>query len=122
SLKEISQLEIEFDQVGFFDRNELIIWLGIKKNPHLVNLARKLDQQMGKLGFSVESRMFSPHVTIGRGKRLEDKEKNEVKDFIDNATTILPSQFSVSYISLMQSVLTTNGPIYSEIERFDITN
>lgn len=114
----IRPFELVFEKVGFFAREQLIIWLGAKNHSSLLALIKNLDRQMAKLGFKKEKREFTPHITVGRGKRLDVVILKKIKHKIVSTEFILPKPFRVSEITLIESTLTSKGPIYTPINKF----
>ena len=43
-----------------------VVWAGMEGAEPLLEIARKLDSNLAKLGFEPEKRKFSPHVTVAR--------------------------------------------------------
>lgn len=117
----IEPFELVFEKLGFFDREQLIIWLGAKANPQLSLLIERLDKEMEKLGFAKERRLFTPHITIGRGKHLEQKVLQRIEQVMNTEQFVLPEAFTVSAIHLMNSTLTSKGPIYTELTKFALS-
>ncbi len=122
SLQEISQkteiLKIDFSEIGFFDREQLIVWLGIRAGQSLLKLAEKIDGKMAKLGFPLEKRSYFPHVTLGRGKHLSSRVKQEIKNNLIKKKYPLPKSFFCDEICLINSTLTIYGARYSQFARF----
>jgi len=118
-LKEYEPINIVIKGTGSFPNEDYIkvIWLGIKENPILIDLAKKLDEEFKKLGFKKEKN-YSPHLTIGRMK--SPKNKKEVKDKIATFKNIEIGKMNINKISLKKSELTPNGPIYSNIKTFSL--
>lgn len=120
SVEGIEKFELVFTEVGYFEREQLIIWLGLKQNDTLKMLVGRLEAEMAKLGFPKEKRIFTPHITVGRGKRLEIGVKKELKEKITNEKFILPKTFSVSEVVLMNSLLGSSGPRYNKVSSFSL--
>lgn len=118
SIKGIKPFELVFDKVGYFAREQLIIWLGAKADTQLSLLIERLDKEIEKLGFKKERREFTPHLTVGRGKRLDRVILKKIKHEIVSGEFILPKTFTVSGVVLMESLLTPKGPIYKPLEKF----
>jgi 2'-5' RNA ligase len=76
-----------------------------------------LDKEFARLGFD-EDRKFSTHLTIGRMKSA--KNKNKVKQVIEEFENIEIGEMEVSRISLKKSTLTPAGPIYDDIRIFEL--
>jgi 2'-5' RNA ligase len=59
-------------RVGWFPR---VFWVGVEGGEPLAALARATEQAVAGLGVPVETRVYSPHLTLGRVKdkvRIED--------------------------------------------------
>lgn len=93
----IPELHLSFDHVGRFKRDGGDIWwIGLAPNNALFDLQKDLVGKLRYEGFSIESRSFSPHITLARRVVLnEEPEKDR----------ILKTPFStdVNKISLMLS-------------------
>jgi 2'-5' RNA ligase len=68
--------------------------------------------------FKLENR-FIGHITIARVRSLSDK-----KSFLQliNATTVNEESFMVKDFYLKESILTTEGPIYKDIDRYKLSS
>jgi len=116
----VKPFELSFDKVGYFAREQLIIWLGVSTPVQLKFLIKRLDKEMDEIGFSKEKREFMPHITVGRGKHLDEQIMEKIKYEISAIKFTPLKPFSVSAITLMQSVLTPRGPIYTPVNKFAI--
>lgn len=109
---------IFLDTIGAFPSLKFprVIWVGLKENLQLKNLHFALNKNLLENGFSLESREFSPHITLGRARvRIENfyqiLEKINIKK-IENT-----SFFASSFV-LYESKLSRTGPLYFEIASF----
>lgn len=59
-------MALTFDRVGNFQRNGGIWWIGLSENPELLKLQEKLRGLLTAAGFKLETRRFSPHITLAR--------------------------------------------------------
>jgi RNA 2',3'-cyclic 3'-phosphodiesterase len=71
SLSEIRSNEsvtLDFRGLGFFpnERRPRVFWIGMEASPNLALLAEVIDREMHKLGYALENRPFSPHLTLAR--------------------------------------------------------
>ena len=59
---------IEFRGLGFFPnaKRPRVFWAGIHGPATLARIAGEIDQALHKLGFPLEDRPFTPHLTLGR--------------------------------------------------------
>ena len=118
-LKEYEPMDIAIEGTGSFPSDDFIkvIWIGIKENPTLIDLMKKLDGEFKKLGFKKEKN-YSPHLTIGRMR--SPKNKKEVKEKIATFKNIEIGKMNIAKISLKKSELTPKGPIYSDLKTFNL--
>ncbi|HXG74456.1 MAG TPA: RNA 2',3'-cyclic phosphodiesterase [Candidatus Nitrosotenuis sp.] len=111
---EFSSFEIGFEGVGAFPKASFprVVWVGIDTGgaKHLVELAKSVEDKLAVLGFKPD-KPFKPHATIFRVK-------NKIGDITPELSKFAGAKFGtqkVSQIKLKQSVLTPNGPIYSDL-------
>ncbi|MEH6578202.1 MAG: RNA 2',3'-cyclic phosphodiesterase [Amphritea sp.] len=108
-LQELSfaPMEVEFDTVGHFRSG--VIWLGIKPNPPLIRLQKKLHNLLSQQGFQLEQRKFKPHITLARCKtRL-------TPHLMQSFTQAFEEQhfcFRTDHLLLKSSELTEKGAIH----------
>ena len=117
SLKKIefSEFAISLKGIGVFPKPKFprVIWVGTdeKGGKNLIELAKKVETVLKPLGL-VSDKPFKPHITIFRIKKkivdiTEDLNKQRVTDF---------GMQKISSIKLKKSELTSEGPIYSDLE------
>lgn len=94
-----------------------VIWVGLEEDAILKDLHDKLDAEFKKLGFEVDKK-FSSHLTIGRMKSA--KNKNKVKSAIESFEDIEIGEMKVEKIVLKKSTLKASGPIYDDINIFEL--
>jgi 2'-5' RNA ligase len=90
-----------------------VVWAGIEGAGNLGVIARKIDDGLKPLGFQPEKRAFSPHVTVARVK-----DGRNIRDLADVIRVWEAGEFgqvSVDRIILKKSVLTPQGPVYSDV-------
>ena len=111
--KEKEPFKIRLSSAGAFPTPERprVIWLGIdegaKESTDITNL---IEEKLEPLGIEKKSRPFHPHLTLARDKFLKDK--SSVKTAFASLK-IPPTEMSASKITLFQSTLTREGPIYT---------
>jgi len=73
SAVEFAPLEITIDRMGRFRRDGGDIWwAGVRETPALMALQRHMTEQLLAVGFALERRRYSPHITLGREVVRED--------------------------------------------------
>lgn len=101
---------IEIERIGRFKRNGGDIWwAGIRENKPLLCLQQDLTNRLIALGFSLETRKYSPHITLGRQVITSMKER-----------TLTPIAETVTKIDLMQSMRVDGKLTYVPIHRKNI--
>ena len=105
--------ELTLKDVGIFSQKFIkIIWVRISDVP----LQPLVDNCLKDI-FELENR-FMGHITIARVRSLADK-----KSFLQliNATTVNEVSFMVKDFYLKESILTPDGPIYKDIDRYKLS-
>ena len=59
---------LEFRGLGFFpnEKRPRVFWAGMEASPNLKTLAAAIDHATHRLGFPLENRPFTPHLTLAR--------------------------------------------------------
>jgi len=113
---EFKAFKVSVKGVGYFPggRRVNVIWLGIDDPAGGLNsIVEQLKNRLTRLGFKYDERGFTPHLTIGRVKRVKDRmrllrELDRLKD------TVFGEQV-VDKFKVKKSTLTQRGPIYSDL-------
>ena len=113
---EFKAFKVGVKGVGYFPggRRVNVIWLGIDDPAGgLSSIVEQLKDRLTRLGFKYDERGFTPHLTIGRVKRVKDRvrllrELDLLKD------TVFGEQV-VDKFKVKKSTLTQRGPIYSDL-------
>jgi 2'-5' RNA ligase len=110
-----AQFQMTIKSAGVFKNfvTPTVIWLGIEPNQVLEEIKKGLDENLNKIGYSLDTKKFKPHLTIGRSKFIKDK--SNLEDIIDNLQGKEISVQHVDKIILYESTLTQNGPIYKAV-------
>lgn len=99
---------------AFPDRSPLrVVWVGLQGTDPLARIAKILEDDLAKMGFTKEERPFSPHLTLARVKdpRASFAATKAVERFKDTDFGEQP----ISSIKLKRSILSRSGPEYSTI-------
>lgn len=120
SIENYKSYNLKLVNVGAFRNiyNPRVIWTGIKdKDNTTVSLIKQLDKQFSEIGFKKE-RNYTPHITIGRVKSIDDK--NMLTDFLKKNHKTYFGKMQVRKICLKSSILTPEGPIYNTEKEFKL--
>jgi RNA 2',3'-cyclic 3'-phosphodiesterase len=62
------RVHLEFRGLGFFpnEKRPRVFWAGMQSSTNLKSLAADIDQAAHRLGFPLEDRPFTPHLTLAR--------------------------------------------------------
>lgn len=101
---------------GYFKRSDGdIYWVGVEDNETLLAIYNKLYQELTFEGFTLEKRLYKPHLTLGRKIVLPKHFKLE-----EFSQTFLAQKTMVDKISLMKSERINGKLIYTEIYAKDL--
>lgn len=100
-------------------RNPRVIWVGVDVGKeYLKQIYEAIKEELEKLGIKVEERKFHPHITIARSRSpkgnfhlIKILGELEIPEF---------GEIKVSKISLFKSTLTSKGPIYEILYRWEL--
>jgi 2'-5' RNA ligase len=111
----IECFDLNISETGAFPNLEKprVIWVGMHGDlKRLVMLQKVLEQSLSALGFTPDTRGFSPHLTLAR---VSDEAFPGDKKRLGEAAGALSSDCSipVSSVSLMRSQLMQWGPVYT---------
>ena len=113
-----SVFTLGFGAGGYFPpRGEpRVLWLGLKNGiRELTALATVLDEACFKLGLPREDKPFKPHLTIGRIKTNPARFNREL------ISAGIPGQMTVERFCLVESRLTSSGPVYRDVSGFQLS-
>ena len=103
----VRQFSVTVDCVGRFKRySGDIWWTGLQENKPLLTLQRDLTERLTTLGFTLDRRNFSPHITLGR-EIVTDAKPWKFETFGE----------TVSAIDLMKSERISGNLTYTSIFR-----
>lgn len=107
-----SPFYIRLEDFGFFPgrQNPRIFFLNFSSDQFLENISKKLEERLEKEGFMKEKK-FKPHITLARIK--SSKNIGQLLDKIKDLKA--KGGFKVNTISIYESTLTSQGPLYEEL-------
>lgn len=119
--QKIKKFKIHLWGIGVFPNENYIkiLWVGISEgSEEILDLHQKIDEQLKSSGFKKDKK-FHPHFTIARVKFLKPRDKREVQQVLSENSNTDFGSFEVSGFELMKSELTSEGPVYSVIKKFE---
>ena len=112
---QFEEFDVRFQGIGAFPKasSPRVIWVGIDEigAEHLKKLAFQVENTLSPSGFH-NDKPFQPHVTIFRIKNKIGNISDKLKRY---STTKFGIQ-KISEIKFKQSVLTPDGPNYSDLQ------
>lgn len=120
-LDEVSKIrfnsfELKIENVGYFPGGNRInvIWLKAEDQTNTLNhILDQLISNLGQKGFKYDERGFTPHLTIARVKYIQDKDRALKK--LEKLRSIHLGYQIIDSVKVKKSVLTSKGPIYSDL-------
>ena len=92
-----------------------VVWMGLKGDLHaLGRLQEAVDREVCAVGgFALEGRPFRPHLTLGRiREQASSEERRRLGQVLSEAAQGSEVWWTGQEVSLVQSTLTSSGPIY----------
>lgn len=117
----IKPFDLDYTGVGVFptEKNPRIIFADIIDAAGvLASIHEKLDNRLIALGVEHEERKFVAHLTLGRVRS-----RRNVTRLIEKMLTFRTVHFGVAHVSqivLMKSVLSPDGPTYTQLRGVDL--
>ena len=108
----MNAFEIEIHDIGAFPNERFIrvLWVGVHSK-EIYELIEKINNIFGK-------ERFEPHITIARIKTSS----HLLSEFIKKNKNVEIGKMVVRKIVLKKSTLTPTGPIYENIEEFELND
>jgi|WetSurMetagenome_2_1015567.scaffolds.fasta_scaffold217139_3 RNA 2',3'-cyclic 3'-phosphodiesterase len=106
--------------LGIFGSNydPRVIWVGIDPYTGLASIMSTLRNKMEVLGFEADRQNLVPHLTLGRIKFLNNRER--FQKIIDQYRDIASGEIVVDRFILFESILKKEGPLYLALQSFPL--
>jgi len=104
---------------GYFPqgRHPKVLWAGIKKSHHLLDLHKRVEKVCQSFGFEPENRDFKPHVTLAR---MNGVAKRDVMSFINQHKQFQIPNIPVEEFVLYESRLHSDGAMHIRLRTFPL--
>jgi 2'-5' RNA ligase len=93
------------------------LWAGVRPNPALEHLQRKVDTAIRRVGTAPDAHKFTPHVTVAR---MRQPEPGKVVEWLTHHALYTSPEFEVGAFHLYSSKLTSDGSIYRIEQSYDL--
>jgi RNA 2',3'-cyclic 3'-phosphodiesterase len=114
------RFELELSGVGEFGgKNPRALWAGVRPNPALLHLQKKVETALQRIGLEPETRKFSPHVTLAR---MRSAPREKVVEFLSHYALFLSGPFPVERFVLFSSHQGSGGSVYHPERVYPLTD
>lgn len=113
--------DLTINKIGAFPSmyKPQIIWVGTSSHDTLSELAQFVEKSTSMVKNENDSKSFSPHLTIARLRPGVKKDHFDIiKQELYKRREINSISFAINIFCLYQSVLTSNGPIYTVLQKY----
>lgn len=110
--------EIEFGGLGAFPnpKRPRVIWIRIQAPAGLKALQHGIEAASAKLGYPVEKRPFSPHLTIGRVKQnIHASGMQKIRTTLEETQVGSLGTAQITAVHLFKSDLKPTGAVYTKL-------
>ncbi len=95
-----------------------VLWLGVKLHKELAQLQQRVARAVRPFT-THDPRPYTPHLTLARFQRLEEKERETVDALLKER---LEETWKAEAFVLYRSTLTPRGPVYEVVATFGVNN
>ncbi len=99
-------------------RDPRVLWIGTQPSDKLNSLYNNLHKQLKPLGYEPDKQTFSPHITIGRIKKLTSQDM--LKQMLVAYKAAGFGKQMIQSFFLFESILHPDGPEYKVVEEFKL--
>ena len=121
--KTMKPFDISLKETGAFPTIDFprVIWVGLNKGAkESTELANKINAELStQIGFNIEARAFTAHLTIGRVR--SGKNKVALKEKVLGIGDQVSGTEKINSVILFQSTLTPTGPVYTKLHEAKFT-
>ncbi len=115
----IGPFSVSIGNIGAFPslKKPRVVFVCVQeRDNNLLRIYEKLDKGAEQLGIKKESKKYVGHITLGRIK--SQKNISKLKKALNSGTERYFGLEKVTSLSLIQSILTPTGPIYTRLNNF----
>jgi len=112
---------VEIAKLGSFPEKgkPRVIWTGVNSgSENIVRLQNKVEDFLKKFNFPIEERKYTPHLTIGRVRGLQNIKL--LQDLIGTRNNVQFGNMNVENVSIIRSDLKPEGPVYTTLGKIFI--
>jgi 2'-5' RNA ligase len=113
--------DLSVDGLGAFPnlQRARVIWVGVNAARPLYDFQRDIESSLADLGFTPESRAFSPHLTLARLRgHARSADLDRIRGVLAATPKPSPTKGIADKITLFSSELKPSGSVYNALSRF----
>lgn len=116
----ISQYQIKLKTLKMFGSRykPQVIWVGIEDNGETKKLHNYIQEELNIVGIKASSQNFVPHITIGRIRKLNDKDF--FQSILKKYENFEAESINVENCILYESQLTNKGAIHIAVKAYSL--
>jgi len=116
----INNFEISLSGLSIFGSSHQpkVIYAKVEPNENLKEIAQIIDQILLNFNFTNDRQNFVPHITLGRIKKLDDRQY--FQKVIDKKKNVFIQTSEVNQIIFYKSKLTQRGAIYHPLKEIKL--
>jgi 2'-5' RNA ligase len=115
----VSSFQLQITDVGAFPnmRQPRVLWVGIKGElDKLAAWQKRIDDGLVPLGFTRETRPFTPHLTLARVREnCSPGDRRGLGELVTKTHVEIDYAITVNSLSLIKSQLLPTGAVYSRL-------
>ncbi len=120
----IAPFDYRLSHLGIFGspRQPRVFWVGIEDpSGRLQNLQHAINAELVQRGFEVDTRPFSPHLTLARIKvPLQAEEQQRLQHILHARQFSSSALYHVQQVSVMKSELARTGATYTSLHNYQL--
>jgi len=118
-------LALALAEVGTFGdrRGPRVVWVGMQGDLEpLARLQQRIEKALEPLGFPLEGRAFSPHLTLARvPDDVGSGERQALRELAKATSAPTAPPVTIRELSLMRSILGPGGAVYERVVAFPLS-
>ncbi len=117
-MKDLPGFDLVFRGAGVFPglHNPRVLWFGVTPSEALNDLAGAVEEVLIKGNFELPGKPFSPHLTLGRIRKFEDRQR--LAQVLGEYREQKIARLTVRELHLYESLLKPEGPEYHVVHRY----
>lgn len=120
-----SRFEMSIGSLGVFPNTShpRVLWVGVEAPEELKVFRGKIASEITRLGYKIDDREYSPHLTLGRVSRnASSEEVRTISKILEKEKLGFVGVVPVAEVHLYRSDIKTGGAIYTKLFSAPLSN